>query len=348
MTTTKAFGVTSATSKVGPLTIERRAPRADDVTIDILFCGVCHSDLHQARNEWGNSVYPMVPGHEIVGRVSAVGSAVKQHKVGALVGVGCMVSSCGECEWCQKGQEQFCVKHPAFTYNGTEMDRKTPTQGGYSTQVIVNQKFVLSVPESLDPAGAAPLLCAGITTWSPLREWNVKKGDKVAVVGLGGLGHMGVKLAVSLGADVTLISTSKKKADDAKRLGAQHFAVSTEPEMFTRLAGSFDFILDTVSATHDFNAYMSLLRPHGALVLVGAPPAGPPVQAFSLIGGNKRLAGSSIGGTVETQEMLDYCGKHGIVSDIEVIPAQQLNEAYERMLKSDVRYRFVVDVGSIK
>ena len=343
-----AYAVPQANRPLGPRTIERREPRAEDVVIDILFCGVCHSDVHQARDEWGGGIFPMVPGHEIVGRVSRVGGAVKKVKVGDLAGVGCLVDSCRTCASCRRGLEQFCQKGAAFTYNGTEMDRTTPTYGGYSTQVVVAESFVLNIPAGLDPAAAAPLLCAGITTYSPLRQWNVKAGDHVGVVGLGGLGHMAVKLAASLGAEVTMLSTSAAKEADARRLGAHGFAVTRDDKTFEKLAGHFDFLLDTISAPHDYNKHLGLLRVGGAMVLVGAPPQPTPVSAFALIGGNKRLAGSLIGGIAETQEMLDYCGERKIVSDVEIIPIQKINEAYDRMLRSDVRYRFVIDNASLK
>jgi uncharacterized zinc-type alcohol dehydrogenase-like protein len=342
-----AYAVPQANRPLGPRTIERREPRAEDVVIDILFCGVCHSDVHQARDEWGGGIFPMVPGHEIVGRVSRVGGAVKKVKVGDLAGVGCLVDSCRTCASCRRGLEQFCQKGAAFTYNGTEMDRTTPTYGGYSTQVVVAESFVLNIPAGLDPAAAAPLLCAGITTYSPLRQWNVKAGDHVGVVGLGGLGHMAVKLAASLGAEVTMLSTSAAKEADARRLGAHGFAVTRDDKTFEKLAGHFDFLLDTISAPHDYNKHLGLLRVGGAMVLVGAPPQPTPVSAFALIGGNKRLAGSLIGGIAETQEMLDYCGERKIVSDVEIIPIQKINEAYDRMLRSDVRYRFVIDISTL-
>jgi alcohol dehydrogenase (NADP+) len=348
MTKVPAYAAASATSPLGPHTVERREPGPHDVHIDILYCGICHSDIHQVRDEWGGSMFPMVPGHEIVGRVKAVGAHVKKFKVGDMAGVGCMVDSCRECDPCSHDLEQFCQKGAAFTYNGTEMDRKTPTYGGYSTQVVVDERFVLKVPEGLDPAGAAPLLCAGITTYSPLRQWNCKKGDKVGVVGLGGLGHMAVKLAASMGAEVTMLSTSKAKEADARKLGAHAFALTSDESTFEKLAGRFDLIINTISAPHDYNKYLGMLRPMGAMVVVGAPPAPTPVHAMSLIFGNKRLAGSLIGGIAETQEMLDYCGKHDIVSEVEVIPAAKINEAYERMLKGDVRYRFVIDCASLK
>jgi uncharacterized zinc-type alcohol dehydrogenase-like protein len=347
MLKTPAWAASSAGKRLAPLTIDRRDPGPHDVAIDILFCGVCHSDLHQARDEWSGALFPMVPGHEIVGRVSQVGGGVTNFAVGDLAGVGCMVDSCRTCQPCRTGTEQFCEKGVAFTYNSTEMDRRTPTYGGYSKRVVVDQSFVLKVPASLDPAGAAPLLCAGITTYSPLRQWNCKKGDRVGVVGLGGLGHMAVKLAASMGAEVTVLSTSRSKEADAIRLGAHGFAATKEGATFKKLAGHFDLLIDTVAGSHDYNAYLGLLRARGTMVVVGVPPEPTPVGAFSLIGGNKRLAGSMIGGIAETQEMLDHCAKHKIVSDIEVIPIQQINEAYERMLRSEVRYRFVIDISTL-
>jgi uncharacterized zinc-type alcohol dehydrogenase-like protein len=347
MQTIAAWGTPAADRPLEPMTIPRRDPRPHDVVLEVLFCGVCHSDIHQARDEWGGSLYPMVPGHEIVGRVTAVGDAVTKLRVGELAGVGCIVDSCRACDPCAGGIEQFCEKRPALTYNGTEMDRATPTFGGYSTRIVVDEHFTLRIPDGLDPAGAAPLLCAGITTYSPLRQWNVTPGQRVGVVGLGGLGHMAVKLARSMGAEVTVLSTSASKEDDARRLGASDFIVTKDPA-FEKLAVKLDLILDTVSAPHDYDAYLRLLRPRGAMVLVGAPPTPTPFHAMALIGGNKRLAGSMIGGMAETQEMLDHCARHGIVSDIEIIPIQQINEAYERVLKSDVRYRFVIDLASLR
>jgi uncharacterized zinc-type alcohol dehydrogenase-like protein len=342
-----AYAAQSAKKPVEPFTIERRSPGPADVVIDVAYCGVCHSDLHQVHDDWGGATYPMVPGHEIVGRVSHAGAKVTKFKVGDLAGVGCMVDSCGECESCRAGHEQMCWKGAALTYNGTEMDRKTPTYGGYSKQVVVKEGFVLKVPANLDLAAVAPLLCAGITTYSPLRQFNCKKGDRVAVVGLGGLGHMAVKFAVSMGAEVTLLSTSDSKRDDAKRLGAVDFGNTKDKSTFEKLARKFDLIIDTVSAQHDYNQYLGLLRDLGTMVVVGVPSDPAPVHAFSLIQGNHRLAGSGIGGIAETQEMLDYCGKHDIVSDIEMIPIQKINEAYTRMQKSDVRYRFVIDLASL-
>ena len=348
MSTTRAWGTPAADKPLAPMTIDRREPGAHDVLLDILFCGVCHSDIHQARGEWGGELFPMVPGHEIVGRVAKAGSAAAKFRVGDLVGVGCIVDSCRACRPCGEGLEQFCEKGPALTYNGTEMDRRTPTFGGYATQVVVDERYVVRVPDGLDPAAAAPLLCAGITTYSPLKHWGVKAGDRVGVVGLGGLGHMGVKIAASMGAEVTVLSTSAGKEADARRLGASALAVTKDPSTFSRLRGHFDLILDTVSAQHDYGAYLSLLRTRGKMVIVGAPSHPTPISAFALIGGNKVLAGSMIGGIAETQEMLDHCARHGIVSDIELIPIQKINEAYERILKSDVRYRFVIDIASLR
>lgn len=343
-----AYAASSPKAPLGPYTVERREPRDHDVVIDILYCGVCHSDIHQVRDEWGGSLFPMVPGHEIIGRVSKVGDRVEKFKAGDMAGVGCMVDACGDCDPCRHGLEQFCQKGCAWTYNGTEMDRKTPTYGGYSTEIVVDERFALKVPENLDPAGAAPLLCAGITTYSPLRHWNCKPGDQVGVVGLGGLGHMAVKLAASMGAQVTMLSTSRAKEADAKRLEAHDFALTSEEATFEKLAGRFDILLNTISAPHDYNKYLGLLKVQGVMVLVGVPPEAIPLHASSLIGGNKRLAGSLIGGIAQTQEMLDYCGEHGIVADVEVIPIQKINEAYERVVKSDVRYRFVIDTASLK
>jgi uncharacterized zinc-type alcohol dehydrogenase-like protein len=345
---TPAYAAASATSALAPFTIERRPTGPRDILLDVLYCGVCHSDIHQARDEWGGSIFPMVPGHEIVGRVREVGAEVSKVKVGDLAGVGCMVDSCRGCATCRRGMEQFCEKGAALTYNSTEMDRQTPTYGGYSSQIVVTEHFALKVPEGLDPAGVAPLLCAGITTYSPLRQWNTKKGDRVAVVGLGGLGHMAVKLAAAMGAEVTVLSTSSAKQVDARRLGAHGFEVTKEAGAFEKLAGRFDLIVDTVSAPHDYNAYLGTLRTQGVMVIVGVPTEPTPLAAFSLIWGNKVLAGSAIGGIDQTQEMLDYCAKSKIVSDVEVIPIQKINEAYERTIKADVRYRFVIDMASLK
>ena len=347
MTLAKAYAATAATSPLVPFQFERRSVGAHDVQIEIAYCGICHSDIHQVRNEWGGSKYPMVPGHEIVGHVTAVGAHVKKFKVGDLAGVGCLVDSCRTCPSCERQLEQFCQKGAAFSYNSTEMDRVTPTQGGYSSAIVTDEAFVLSISPKLDLAAVAPLLCAGITTYSPLRHWKTKAGDKVGVVGLGGLGHMAVKIAAAMGAEVTMLSTSKSKEADARKLGAQHFGLTSDDETFKRLAGQFDLIIDTISAPHDYNKYLGLLRIEGAMVLLGVPPEPTPVAAGSLIFGRRTLSGSLIGGIAETQEMLDFCAEHGIVSDIELIPVQQVNEAYERMMKNDVRYRFVLDLKTL-
>jgi uncharacterized zinc-type alcohol dehydrogenase-like protein len=347
MPTVKAYATTSPTSPLAPVQIERREPGERDVAIDILFCGVCHSDIHQARDEWGGALFPMVPGHEIVGRVSRVGAKVKGFKPGDLAGVGCMVDSCRTCEPCARHLEQFCQKGAAFTYNGTEMDRKTPTHGGYSRQIVCDEAFTLRVAPSLDPAGAAPLLCAGITTWSPLRHWKAGPGTRVGVVGLGGLGHMAVKLAAALGAEVTMLSTSAAKEADARRLGAHEFGLTSQKATFKRFAGRFDLIIDTISAPHDYNAYLGMVKVDGTMVLLGVPPEPTPVHAFSLIPGRKSLAGSLIGGIQETQEMLDFCAARKVVADVEVIPMKEINAAYERMVKGDVRYRFSIDLATL-
>ena len=347
MTTVRAWGARAAGAPLEPLSIERREPGPHDIELDVLFCGVCHSDVHQARDEWSGATFPMVPGHEIVGRVVRVGSAVTRFKPGDHAGVGCMVDACLACDPCHDHHEQCCERGPAFTYNSTEMDRVTPTHGGYSTRVVVRDHFALRIPDGLDLAAAAPLLCAGITTYSPLRQWNLRAGQRVGVVGLGGLGHMAVKFAASMGARVTVFSSSKGKEDDARRLGADDFVCTASPSAFGPLASKFDLLVDTVSAAHDYNAYLSTLRPFGTMVLVGAPAEPTGLHAFSLIPANRRLAGSMIGGIAETQEMLDYCGAHGIVADVERIAIQQINEAYARMLKSDVRYRFVIDTTSL-
>lgn len=344
---TNAYAAKNASAPLTSFSIDRRTPGPHDVQIDILYCGVCHSDIHQVRDEWGGSIYPMVPGHEIVGRVSAVGDHVKNFKVGDLAGAGCFVDSCRECEACLDNEEQCCEKGMVATYNGKDKEGN-PTYGGYSTKIVVDEKYTLHVSEKLDIKAVAPLLCAGITTYSPLRYWKVGKGSKVAIVGLGGLGHMGVKFAASFGADVTVLSTSPDKEADAKRLGAHHFIVTKDPEQMNAARGSFDFILDTVSAQHDYNEYLGLLKRNGTLTVVGVPPKPSPVTAFSVIGGRKSLSGSMIGGIKETQEMLDYCAEHNIVSDVEMIDIDKINEAYERMLKNDVRYRFVIDIESLK
>ena len=343
----KAYSAATAKSQLSATTIARREPTADDVQIDILYCGVCHSDLHFARNEWHGTVYPAVPGHEIVGRVKAVGSAVTKFKAGDLVGVGCLVDSCRTCPECRAGLEQFCPDSVG-TYGGTDKHLGGGTLGGYSQGIVVTQEFVLRIPSNLNPAAAAPLLCAGITTYSPLRHWKVGPGQKVGIVGLGGLGHMGVKFARAFGAHVVLFTTSPGKAEDAKRLGAHEVVISKDAAQMAAHAGSFDFILDTVSASHDLNAYLNLVKRDGHLVLVGAPEHPLPVAAFSVIPRRRSFSGSMIGGLPETQVMLDFCGQHGITSDIEMIRMDQINEAYERMLKSDVKYRFVIDMVSLK
>jgi len=346
----KAYSATSATLPLGSTTITRRDPTEDDVQIEILFCGICHSDLHTVRNEWSDfmpTVYPCVPGHEIVGRVTRVGAAVSKFKPGDLAAVGCMVDSDGSCPECQAGLEQFC-RNTTFTYNTPDKHLGGVTYGGYSDSIVVNQRFVLRVPTNLALAGAAPLLCAGITTYSPMRHWGVTKGKKVGVVGLGGLGHMGVKFAHALGAHVVVFTTSASKKDDAHRLGADEVVLSKNADEMRQHAGSFDFILDAVAANHDIGAYINLLRRDGNITLVGAPEKPLPVAAFGLIVGRRSLSGSPIGGIAETQEMLDFCGAHNITSDVEVIPMQKVNEAYERLLKSDVKYRFSIDMASLK
>lgn len=347
---TKAYAAASATAPLASSTISRREPTERDVQIEILFCGICHSDLHTVRNEWSSvmpTVYPVVPGHEIVGRVTKVGSAVTKFKAGDIAAVGCLVDSDGTCPNCQRGLEQFCP-NMTLTYNSPDKHLGGVTYGGYSDSIVVDERFVLRVPANLDLAGASPLLCAGITTYSPMRRAEAGKGKKVGVVGLGGLGHMGVKFARAFGAHVVVFTTSPGKKDDALRLGADEVVLSREANEMQKHAGSFDFILDAVSAEHDINAYLQLLRPDGNLTLVGAPEKPFPVSAFALIFGRKSLSGSLIGGIQETQEMLDFCGTHGITSDVEVIPIQKVNEAYERLLKSDVKYRFTIDMASLR
>jgi alcohol dehydrogenase (NADP+) len=347
----KAYAAHSATSGLAPTSIQRRSPLAQDVEIKILYCGVCHSDLHQIRDEWHAfmpTVYPCVPGHEIVGRVTRVGNAVKKLKEGDLAAVGCMVNSCGVCPNCREGLEQYCNNGFTLTYNSEDKVLGGVTYGGYSESIVVDQSFVLKVSEKLDLAGTAPLLCAGITTYSPLRHWNVRKGQKVGIVGLGGLGHMGVKFAHAFGAHTVLFTTSPNKAADALRLGADEVVISRNEAEMTKHANSFDFILDTVSAKHDLNAYLNLLRRDGTMTLLGAPPEPPEVQTFGLIMKRRQLAGSGIGGVRETQEMLDFCAEHGITCDVEVIPIQQINEAFKRLQKSDVKYRFVIDLASLR
>jgi alcohol dehydrogenase (NADP+) len=347
----KAFAARSATSGMAPYTVRRRSPRPQDVQIEVLYCGVCHSDLHQVRNEWQMvmpTVYPCVPGHEIVGRVVKVGSAVRKFKEGDLAAVGCMVDSCRTCANCRAGEEQYCENGVTFTYNGEDKILGGVTYGGYSDGVVVDEAYVLRVSNGLDPAGAAPLLCAGITTYSPLRRWNVGKGQKAGIVGLGGLGHMGVKFAKALGANVVLFTTSPNKTADAIRLGADEVVISKNEAEMQKHAGSFDFILDAVSADHDLNAYLQLLKLDGTMTLVGAPGKPAALNAFNLIMRRRRIAGSAIGGIRETQEMLDFCAEKGITSDIELIKIQQVDEAYERLLKGDVKYRFVIDMASLK
>ncbi len=345
---TRGFAVSGPTATFEPFEFQRRDVGPKDILIDILYAGICHSDIHQARAEWEPmipSLYPMVPGHEIVGRVTKVGGEVTKFKEGDIAGIGCFVDSCRECGACDHGIEQYCIKGSAQTYNSTEMDRQTPTFGGYSKHYVLDEAYALNVKASdADLPGVAPLLCAGITTYSPLRKWGVGPGKKVAVAGLGGLGHMGVKLAVAMGAEVTVLSTSPSKEDDAKKLGAHNFVNIRDDEARTAVTGSFDFILDTISANHDYNAYLALLGLNGVMVIVGVPTEPVPLNAFSLIGGNKVLAGSLIGGIPETQEMLDFCAEHGITSDIELIKPDYIDTAYERTVKADVRYRFVIDM----
>ncbi len=347
----KAYAAQSPTSGLGAFAVQRRAPRPEDVQLEILYCGVCHLDLHQVRDEWHSvmpTVYPCVPGHEIVGRVVKVGSAVKRFKEGDIAAVGCMVDSCRKCSSCLAGEEQYCENVMTLTYNAPDKFLGGVTYGGYSESIVVNEAYVLRVPNGLDPAGTAPLLCAGITTYSPLRHWKAGKGKKVGIVGLGGLGHMGLKFAKAFGANVALFTTSPRKTADAVRLGADEVIVSTDPAAMQKHAGSFDFILDAVSAPHDLNAYLQLLRRDGTMTLVGAPEKPAPISSFNLIMGRRQLAGSAIGGIRETQEMLDFCGEHGITSDIEKIRIQQINEAYDRLLKGDVKYRFVIDIASLR
>lgn len=343
----KAYAAQSPETDLAPWNFERREVGEHDVQFDIMYCGVCHSDLHQIKNDWFPGIFPMVPGHEIVGKVAKVGSHVKKYKEGDLVGVGCMVNSCRTCESCQDNLEQYCLEGSSQTYNGVEQDKKTPTYGGYSNTIVVNEDFVLSISDKLNLAAVAPLLCAGITTYSPLRYWKVGKGHKLAVVGLGGLGHMAVKFGVAFGAEVTVLSTSPSKEKDAKELGAHKFIVTKDAAQFASVKGNFDFILDTVSAKHNINDYLGLLRTNGVMICVGVPSEPSPVAAFSIIGGRKSLAGSSIGGLKETQEMLDYCAAHNIVSDIEMISMKDITASYDRMLKGDVKYRFVIDMATL-
>jgi uncharacterized zinc-type alcohol dehydrogenase-like protein len=348
MLKTPAYAAAAAGAPLAPFAINRREPGPRDVLIDILYCGVCHSDIHQARDEWGGSTFPMVPGHEIVGRVSQVGGEVTKYKVGDAVGVGCFVDSCRHCAYCEAGEEQFCTEGMTGTYNAHERGTGAMTYGGYSTRVTVDQDYVLRIPDGIPLDRAAPLLCAGITTYSPLRHYGLKAGDRLAVVGLGGLGHMAVKFGVAMGAEVTVLSTSESKRKDASELGAHAFAATRDPETFAGLAGTFDFIIDSVSAPHDYNAYLSLLKVDGTMVLLGVPETPTPLAAGALIMQRRKLGGSLIGGIAETQEMLDFCAEHGIASDIELIGIDKINEAYERMLKGDVHYRFVIDNSSLE
>jgi uncharacterized zinc-type alcohol dehydrogenase-like protein len=344
----KAYATPAQDQPLAPFSINRREPGPHDVQIDILYCGVCHSDLHQARGDWGNSLFPMVPGHEIIGRVVKVGEHVTKLKVGDLAGVGCMVDSCRVCEPCEADLEQYCVEGCTLTYNGRERGSKQLTFGGYSEQVVVEQRFVVKVPEKLDIKAVAPLLCAGITTFSPLRHWKVGKGQKVGIIGLGGLGHMGVKFAKALGAHVVMITTSPEKGKDALRLGADEVLVSRDAAAMAAARGSFNFLLNTIPVSHDINPYLGLLKLDGAMVMVGALTALDPLMGYNLIGGRRTVAGSAIGGMAETQEMLDFCAEHNIVSDVEMIRIEDVNAAYERLLKNDVHYRFVIDMASLK
>ncbi len=347
MLPTKAYAAHTAAAQLAPFEFNRREVGDHDILIEILYCGVCHSDIHQARGEWGGETFPMVPGHEVVGRVAKVGSKVTSFKVNDLAGVGCFVDSCRTCCNCKSGEEQFCEKHVSFSYNGTEQDMKTPTYGGYSSQMTVDEKYALRVSPNLDLKAVAPLLCAGITTYSPLKHWKVGPNSKVAILGLGGLGHMGVKFAKAFGAHTTVISTSKSKEADAKRLGADAFLLSTDAEQVQKAAQTFDFILDTVSAEHDLNTVLTMIKLNGTLCLVGVPPKAAEVHAFSLIPRRRSIAGSMIGGIKETQEMLDFCAEKGIVSDVEMIAMKDINVAYDRMVKNDVRYRFVIDMKTL-
>jgi Zn-dependent alcohol dehydrogenases len=347
---TRGFATTGAAARLEPFEFTRRDPGPHDVLIEILYCGICHSDIHQARNEWnefGEATYPMVPGHEILGKVEHVGSEVKTFKEGDLAGIGCFVDSCRTCASCREGLEQHCEIHLSLTYNGTEQDTVTPTYGGYSSQIVVDENYVYKISPELPLANTAPLMCAGITTYSPLRRYNVGPGSRVAVIGLGGLGHMGVKLAASMGAEVTVLSTSKSKEDDARSLGAHDFVITRDPANLEALEKHFDFLLDTASAAHNLTPYLKLLRRDGAMVVVGAPEKPVEVHTFALITNSRILTGSAIGGLRETQEMLDYCAKHKIVADVEIIPIQQVNEAYTRVTKGDVRYRFVIDMKTL-
>ncbi|MBK7290787.1 MAG: NAD(P)-dependent alcohol dehydrogenase [Chitinophagaceae bacterium] len=347
MSSVKAYAALDNSSPLVPHTIERRMPKPHDVQIQILFCGVCHSDLHFVKNDWGMSTYPLVPGHEIVGKVTAVGDHVKKFKVGDLAGIGCLVDSCRECDNCNDGLEQYCTNGWVGTYGGQEKDGSGATHGGYSKSILAHEDFVLKISEKLDLAATAPLLCAGITTYSPLRHWKVGKGTRVGVLGLGGLGHMGVKIAVAMGAEVTMLSHTASKEADAKRLGAHQFVLTSDEAQIKKVTGYFDFILDTVSADHDYNSYLALLRSSGTMVCVGLPTTPAQIPMFNLVFGRKSIAGSLIGGLPETQEMLDFCAEHNIVSDIELIAMKDINTAYDRLEKSDVKYRFVIDMATL-
>jgi alcohol dehydrogenase (NADP+) len=345
----RGYAARDAQSPLTPFEFERRNPGPDDVRIEILYAGICHTDLHQARNHWGWSMYPMVPGHEIVGRVVEVGARVRRFKVGDIAGVGCMVDSCRECSACQEDLEQYCEQGMTQTYNGKERDSGQVTFGGYSEQIVVAERYVVKVPSGMDLKAVAPLFCAGITSYSPLRHWKVGKGQKVGVIGLGGLGHMGIKLAKALGAEVTMITTSVDKGKDARRLGADEVLLSSDGSQMAKATRSFDFLLNTIPVGHDLNPYVNLLKRDRTMVLVGALTAlEPPLVGVELIAGRRAIAGSSIGGMAETQEMIDFCAEHQVVSDVEMLPIQQVNEAYERLLKNDVRYRFVIDMASLK
>lgn len=348
MTNIKAYAAAKAKEPLTPFNIERRDPGKNDVVIEIQYCGVCHSDVHQARDEWSNSTFPMVPGHEIVGKVTKIGTDVTCYKVGDTVGVGCLVDSCRTCSACQQGLQQYCEKGMNLTYNGVEKDGKTPTYGGYSTQIVVDENYVLKIPDNLPLDKTAPLLCAGITTYSPLKHWNIQPNDKVGVIGLGGLGHMAVKIAAALGAEVTVLSTSDRKKEDALRFGAKHFINTTNEKVFTEKANYFNLIINTAAGNTDLNQYLELLKLDGTMILIGVPEKPANLSAFPLIKKRRVLAGSLIGGLPETQEMLDFCGKHNISADIELIPINKINEAYERMIKGDVKYRFVIDINSLR
>ena len=347
MSTTKAYAAFDSSSPLRPYALFRREPRPSDVTIEILYCGICHSDLHQVRNEWKNAKYPMVPGHEIIGRVVAVGANVTTLKTGQLAGVGCMVDSCRACGPCERGLEQYCEKGNSQTYNGFERDGTTPTYGGYSRQIVVDERFVLRVAEQSSLEAVAPLLCAGITTYSPLRHWKVGKGMRVGVVGLGGLGHVGVKIAAAMGAEVTLFSSSNRKREDAKRLGASDYVVSTDRAQMSKMRGRLDLILNTVSADHDIGSLLNALKLDGTMVMVGAPDKPLSLPIFPLLMARRSIAGSGIGGIKETQEMLDFCAEHALTADVEVIPMPSVNDAYDRLVKGDVRYRFVIDSATL-